>query len=320
MITEAQVFLTRKCNMNCGYCKLVENNSLKELDLGDWMKAYRVMERIGIRTVKLMGGEPTVKPWLPDLLRFSARSSIKTAVLSNSMFDEVTRRRIVDSLPWGYFASVDSLKDINSHKDPVKKSITGYQMLKSMEYTNIPIRAANIVINRFNMHDVVAIVQKLSDERIWCNLCSVQFSKDSSKEFSKTDVKPDYLFREEDREPLKKICAELIQMKREGAKISIPESYIRDIPKYGIYCNWQCKDIFQLRIDSDGGLMLCNEHRTKLAENYNILNLTEEKYEEFLRQWYVARSHINCAGCYWSCFLQAEDNIKNQKLEFDYAS
>jgi hypothetical protein len=53
---------------------------------------------------------------------------------------------------------------------------------------------------------------------------------------------------------------------------------------------------------------------------YNILNLTDEKYEEFLQQWHVARGHVECTGCYWSCFIQAKDNIEKGKLEFHYAA
>jgi MoaA/NifB/PqqE/SkfB family radical SAM enzyme len=321
MITEAQIFLTRKCNMNCGYCKLVENQSLKELDYSDWMKAWRIMERIGIKTVKLMGGEPTVKEWLPDLLSFASRTSIKTAVLSNSCFDDTMLRRIKDSLPWGYFASVDSLNSLNSHKDPVKKSLNGYQTLKALKFSNIPIKAANVVINKHNYKDVPAIIQQLSDEGFWCNLCAVQHTTDTTREFSRATIKRDYLFTEEDRPAVQELAAELIRMKRYGVKISVPESYILGLATYGIDCNWKCDKMVQLRIDADGSFTLCNEYRTELADDYNILDMTPEKFDEFVNvAWPEARKKIDCSGCYWSCFLQAKDNIEKKRLEFDYAA
>jgi len=306
--------------MNCGYCKLVENQTLKELDYGDWMKAWRIMENIGIKTVKLMGGEPTVKEWLPNLLSFASKTSIKTALLSNSCFDETMLRKIKDSLPWGYFASVDSMKSLNSHKDPVKKSLNGYQTLKALKNSNIPILAANVVINKHNYKDVPEIVQRLSDEGFWVNLCSVQHTKDKTREFSRSTIKLDYLFTKEDRPVVKEIADQLLTMKMLGVKISVPDSYIIGLPYYGIDCNWKCDKMIQLRIDADGSFMLCNEYRTKLAENYNILNMTPEKFDKFENKaWPTARKSVDCNGCYWSCFLQAKHNIENKKLEFDYA-
>jgi MoaA/NifB/PqqE/SkfB family radical SAM enzyme len=292
----------------------------KELDLGDWMKAWRVMERIGIKTVKIMGGEPTVKKWLPDLLRFASRTEIKTAILSNSTFDDETRRRIADSLPWGYFASVDCLEDLQVNKDPVKKSLNGYNMLRKFKNSAIQILAANVVINKHNIHEIPEIVRRLSDEGFYINLCMVQHTKDESREFSKTTIKQDYLFTDGDVYELSILRDTLVDMKKNGCRISVPYSYIEGIVDYGIHCNWKCTDQVQLRVDSDGGLMLCNEYRTKLADNYNILKMTPEKYEEFLSQWHTARKHVDCKGCYWSCFIQAKDNIENNRLEFHYAA
>jgi MoaA/NifB/PqqE/SkfB family radical SAM enzyme len=308
-MTEAQIYLTRKCNLNCDYCKLTKNK-LKELKYADWIKAYRIMETIGIRTVKILGGEPTIISWLPDLLRFASRTSIKTAILSNSSFDENLRKKLADSMLWGYFASVDSYA--------VGKSTNGYQMLRTLKNSNIPLLAANVVISKRNYKDIPELVSRLSADGIWVNLCMIQHTNNSDKEFSKTDIDSDYVFTEEDKADLEELKKTLLQMKRSGTKISIPESYIEGITTYGINCNWQCSFMSQLRIDCDGGLMLCNEFRTRLATEFNILEMSKERYAEFLRQWKIERKKINCDGCYWSCFIQAEDNIKNGKEEFYY--
>ena len=318
MITEAQIYLTRKCNLNCGHCK-VPQRKLNELSLEQWKHTYRIMEKLGIKTVKLLGGEPTVKEWLPDLIKFSNTTSIKTAILSNSLFDEDTREKIAEAKPYGYFASIDSLNDLRD-SDDFKKSNSGYKILKSLSKSDIPLLAANIVIHRLNVTQVPDMVRKLSDEGFYVNLCTLQHTKDNDREFSRTNIDPDYMFILQDEFMLMCISTKLIEMKERNFRIAVPESYIEKFHSYGLRCNWQCKDPTQLRIDADGGMMLCNEYRTKLADNYNILRMTEEKYEEFLSQWYVARRHINCDGCYWSCFLQAEDNIKNSKLEFHYVA
>lgn len=320
-ITEAQIFLTRECNLKCGYCNIVRDD-MNELGFEEWKKAYDNMENIGIKTVKVMGGEPTVKKWLPGLLEYISKGSIRTAILSNSLFDDQTMERLVDAGLWGYFASVDGLSDIlggikTFGEDAAEKSSEGYKMLHKLKERGVPLLAANVVINKPNMHEVPEVAQRLSNDGFYVNLCTVQHTK-NRKEFSRTNVSDDYRFTEEGSEHLEELANKLIQKKRSGVKITVPETYIRDIPVYGINCDWKCEDISQLRIDADGSLMLCNEYRTPLADKYNITSITLENYERFLRDWKESRDIIDCDGCYWSCFLQAEDNIRNGLEEFHY--
>ena len=88
--------------------------------------------------------------------------------------------------------------------------------------------------------------------------------------------------------------------------------------KYGIDNNWKCEELVQLRIDADGAFMICNDIRGEVAKKYNVLNINEQNYKKFKNDWKKERLNIDCPGCYWSCFLLAEDNLKNHVLEFDY--
>ncbi len=320
-ITEAQLFLTRDCNLNCGYCNLGKSggNFENELDIDGWKKAYDNMERVGIKTVKIMGGEPTIREWLPGLLEYASMSSIKTAILSNSLFDNQTMERLVDAGLWGYFASVDGLGDIDIKtvgEDATKKSHKGYLMLNRLKEKGVPLLAANVVINRQNIYEIPELVQRLSDEGFYINLCTVQYTN-QQKEFSKP-LAGSYKFNEENKKDLEKLAVELMQMKDSGVRLSVPESYVRDMHLFAINSDWQCDDFYQLRIDSDGSLMLCNEWRTELADKYNITSLTSEQYEKFLHDWKEIRKKTTCDGCYWSCFLQAKDNIAKGQPEFHY--
>ena len=318
--TEVQRFITRKCNRNCGYCKLVEADGRRELNIEECIESVNILETLNIKTEKILGGEPTVKKDFLKFLEYLSKSSIKGAVLSNSSFDDDLVTEMTGSGLWGYFASVDGIEDVKSVcLDSNEKSSKGYGMLHKLKKFNTPLLAANVVINKKNLEDIVEIVQTLSSDGFYINLCPIQHTSDERKVFSKTDVNKDYMFFDEDRERLQKVCNELIQMKKSGVKISVPESYLEMIPVYGIHCDWQCENISQLRIDSDGGLMLCNEYRTELADMYNILNMTLEKYKLFLKDWKEVRASIDCDGCFWSCFFQAEENLKKGILEFDYA-
>jgi MoaA/NifB/PqqE/SkfB family radical SAM enzyme len=321
-IREAQVFLTRDCNLRCGHCNLVRSDE-NELGPDEWKEAYDRMGDIGIETVKLLGGEPTVKEWLPELIEYSSHGSIRTALLSNSMFSDEMMKSLVDSGLWGYFASIDGLDDIGAiktiGKDAARKSGRGYRMLHKLKERGVPLLAANVVINRRNMHDVPEICRILSDDGFYVNLCTIQHTS-QDREFSRRDVDREYLFSGEDEEKLEELAEELTDMKKSGVKIAVPESYIKGMPVYAIGCDWQCENMSQLRIDADGGVMLCNEHRTPLAGRYNILEITPENYDRFLDDWKETRDLTDCDGCYWSCFIQAEDNIRHGRADFHYVN
>ena len=339
-ITEAQIFLTRECTVSCGYCKLIDR-TLPELGLGEWKRGMENLAAAGIKTVKILGGEPTVKSWLPELVSHAAGLGIRTALLSNSTFDEATLYRLLDCGLYGYFASVDGLSDLE-HFDAEtgRKSAAGYTMLKRLMGRGIPLLAANTVIQRQNAREIPELCRRLSDEGFYINLCTLQHTSDERREFSRarrrgpeggsTGSGPDLgsgegvrddpaRFRESDRTFLRDLGRELAAMKRRGVRIAVPDQYLLGMTEFGVDCSWKCTRPVQLRIDADGGMMLCNEYRTTLADTFTVTRFDSACYERWLSQWIEERNRIDCSGCYWSCFIQAEENIRAQRLEFDYS-
>ncbi len=319
-VTEAQIYLTRECNLACGYCRLVGNRTLTELDLEGWRTAGRAMVRIGIKTVKILGGEPTVKEWLPELIAYYRKIGLKTALLSNSSFHESLIDRLSAAGLFGYFASVDSLADICRYDEQSRtKSRNGYAMLRRMKQHGIPLLAANTVIHRNNLEEIPELVGRLSNEGFYINLCTVQHTGDPMREFSRVDTGGGSRFRKEDLPRLRTLSETLIALTKRGVRITVPSSYLAGIPRFAIDCSWQCGRLYQLRIDADGGLMLCNEYRTRLAAKYNITLLDKKGWESYQEEWVEERNAAACTGCYWSCFLHAEDNIHRGVEEFSYA-
>lgn len=324
-ITEAQIFLTRQCNLSCGYCKLVENRTLDELDFRGWTEAARRMQEIGIKTAKILGGEPTVKPWLPELIREFELAGIRTALLSNSSFDEEMCDRLIAGGLYGYFASVDGLEELEQYDGYTsRKSHSGYAMLKKLKQRGVPLLAANTVIHRKNIDEIPVLVQRLSDEGFYINLCTIQHTTDPRREFSRTSAAQPAVgcntrFTEEDRPLLAELARTLIAMQSRGVKIAVPASYLENMPQYAPDCSWRCDRLYQLRIDADGGLMLCNEYRTELADCFNIAGMDPAGWSAFQNEWTEQREALDCHGCYWSCFLHAKDNMEKRKLEFAYA-
>lgn len=319
-ITECQIFLTRGCNLRCGYCNLAKKPLKKELSISEWEEAFKNLEKIGMKTVKILGGEPTILKGFEDLLRFiNEKTSIRYAVLSNSMFDDKQIDSLVNAGMQGYFASVDSIGDIEVlDKDGIVKSQAGLNKLMEFKQRGIKLLGANVVISKKNLQDIPEIVKALSDNGIWVNLCPVIYGKGNDWEF-RANVSDEFRFTDADIPEINNVVIKLLQMKYEGCKIAIPNSYLVNMSKYGIHSDWKCSELVQLRIDADGAFMFCNDIRGKVAKRYNILKMNREKFEEFRKDWKKERKEIDCPGCYWSCFLTAEENLKKERSEFYYS-
>ncbi len=319
LVTECQIFLTRKCNINCGYCRLTKK-SLGELTVNEWKSAFRSLQDVGIRTAKILGGEPTTVDGLEELLMFiNSKTSIRYALLSNSMFGDEKLKRLAGAGLQGYFASVDGIGDVKGvGADVARKSHAGLDKLKKFRELGVNLLGANLVINRKNLSDVPAIVKALSDDGIWVNLCPVIHGDAAFWEY-RTAVPAEYLLSWEDAPELERVMAELIMMKRSGCRIIVGEDYLSNMPRYGINADWTCASLSQLRIDADGALMVCNDIRGHVAEQYNVLDLDAKKFGQFKTDWQNDPARLSCTGCYWSCFWNAEENINKRRLEFWYS-
>jgi len=306
----------------CGYCKLAEKQYDNELSIDDWKEAFLMLERIGIKTVKLMGGEPTALDNLEELLAFINRNTkIRYALLSNSIISDDRLKSLVDAGLQGYFASVDTIKGDSIESNSTQKAHAGFEVLKKLKMLGVKLLGANVVITSKNLYDLPETVSVLSNEGVWVNLCPVIHANSAKEkrdwEYRKI-IDANVLFQEADIPALNDTMMKLLQLKHEGLRLAVPDSYLINMSKYGIDCDWQCSRFSQLRIDSDGALMLCNDIRGSVAENYNIKTLTAEKYHAFIEDWRIERNDTNCPGCYWSCFYYAEENLKNHRKEFYY--
>lgn len=318
-VTECQIFLTRRCNLLCGYCKLTKRHFERELSVAEWKSAFSNMEKIGIKTVKILGGEPTVVEGIEELIRFlNEETSLKYSISSNSMFGDEKFESLISAGIRGYFASIDGIENIKSVDEyGARKSGAGFRRLLDFKKKGVRMLGANVVINRQNVSDMPEIAKALSDDGIWVNLCPVIHGKDDFWEF-RTDVPSQYRFTKADVPMIDASMKELVALKRRGCRIAVSDSYLLNMSKYCIDLSWKCLELSQLRVDADGSLTICNDLRGKIAGRYNILRMDNEIFGKFRTEWLDDRERLNCAGCYWSCFVNAQDNMENSRREFAY--
>lgn len=101
----ANVLLTTKCNLNCAYCfaqeRLADGDKLA-MSMSNVEKVIGFLNRSGHPVFRAMGGEPTLHPEFPAIVRMALESGMRVDVLSNatwpesynSMFSRISSQRL----------------------------------------------------------------------------------------------------------------------------------------------------------------------------------------------------------------------------------
>ena len=99
--------LWQPCNMRCGFCfaafQDVKQNILPKGHLGEngCLQVVDLLAQAGFEKINFAGGEPTLCPWLSDLIRLAKKHGLTTSIVTNGT--GVTRRwldTLNGSLDW----------------------------------------------------------------------------------------------------------------------------------------------------------------------------------------------------------------------------
>ena len=308
---ESSVYLTRKCNLACQYCKVIKTTLPEELTTEQWLEAFDIMESLGIRFINIAGGEPTILKGLGDMVTHLNNSSMRYSVVSNSVFNERKLDELVNAGLRTFVASIDVIEDENDDLGSIRKSGAGLKMLKKLKERGVPELCGNIVITGQNIDQVMPVVHHLNDNGFWVSVCPIVWGKgDNWGEIEIADQSTKLNMAH--KEKLEKIAEELLEMKKNGALILSTEKYIRGMATYGTSGSWKCYQEKQspypprLFVDADGSIMSCINYRGETAKRYSIFDFRDPAvYEEFIHQWWKDVS--DCAGCYWSTMYMAKE-------------
>lgn len=78
-----QFFPTLRCNLNCIFCFNKGLPATDNVTIGDFEKIISVLKKSDIKTIDILGGEPSLHPYLIDLVEIINRYRMKTNISSN---------------------------------------------------------------------------------------------------------------------------------------------------------------------------------------------------------------------------------------------
>ena len=75
--------ITECCNYHCKFCFAKYRNMQKELAKSQWKRIINDLIRNGCQKVNFAGGEPTLIPFLPELIQYAKKKGLFVSIISN---------------------------------------------------------------------------------------------------------------------------------------------------------------------------------------------------------------------------------------------
>jgi MoaA/NifB/PqqE/SkfB family radical SAM enzyme len=127
----AQMVVIRRCNLSCGYCSEFDKTS-DPVPLGILEKRLEKLKELGTFGISLTGGEPTLHPDLPRLIRKCRELRfLRTGMISNGFF---LRREMIEKL------NAAGLQEMQISIDGVRRNETTEKVLDNLRKRLVVLR------------------------------------------------------------------------------------------------------------------------------------------------------------------------------------
>jgi MoaA/NifB/PqqE/SkfB family radical SAM enzyme len=315
-LTEAQLFLTRRCQLACLGCNVVRGVAPQVHEMTDegWVMAASRLSDLGIKTVKILGGEPTLHKSLLFFVQALSSYGIKTALLTNGL-----GLVLKDEANYPYYAKVYEdlapylhavFPSVDAKKSPfAAKNNPGWQVIEWAKLRGIPLVAANVSIGSLNMDEVYDVVADLVGHGCRVNLSAYNYLREGEKQddfhFRMAVPKAfQWKFTEREMDRFGEVIDSLVEF---SDHIAGGKEYLRKVARYGMGQSWECVDSNQLRLDADGTVMLCLDK--SMPNPMHILQ--EWGWDEYHSRWGAERDAVGKCSCSWSSPMLAEQRARN---------
>lgn len=298
------VFLTRRCNIRCRGCNVVNFNSAYEMNTRQWYKAFDIMKERKVGFIVLFGGEPTLRNDLPKLVTHLNKIDMPHTIITNGiklMNDKKYYDRLLAAKPYGISASVNSIDARYTHYGDEKKSEVGFNLLMRLkkDVPNMDL-VANMAVTAKNIAVIPKMVMFFSKEKIWSILSFFHVGKKSEAMhwWYRGPIDLDnqgLVFQDWDYDVVKRTSEWFVQHYNE-LLLHNQKDYFKVWSNYGITQDWHCSKWVCPAVNPDGSLMACIDR--PLSKPFTIFDLQDSSKEEEIYKNFKEVIE-NCSGCFW---------------------
>jgi len=253
------------CNFKCGYClpngyQVDKNDRTKFLHLNEIKRLAKCFSELGVKKIRVTGGEPTVRKDFFDIIKvLKFESGIQNvSITTNGYKLDKKAEQLVNSGLTGINISIDSLdreifKDITGH-DRLPEILHGIENLQNIGFENIKINA--VLLNGINssIKDFNNWARYIEKNKVDFRYIELMRTGDNLDYFNKYHVSSK-IFKEYLKEN-----KWIYQTFGKDAGPSVNYINPKYKGKFGIIAPYSkdfCKSCNRLRITSRGDLRLC---------------------------------------------------------------
>ena len=307
------LWLTRKCNLTCQYC-YVYNNNFPELDTEGMKRAIdHIKNVLECNLVALMGGEPTIRRDLPEIIQYMTDLNMSSYMTTNGFL--LTDKKIYDICEAGLDVlelSFDGMQETSVSQKAGRKRVDTLERLIEFRSVYDLELSVNMVVTKQNLSEIDEIIRLLAGKRI-----SLTMGLYIPDPFLRGDPRNDPLAftTPEDLQVLNKVVDKIIRVKKRGAFIAQGPSYFKKwVPfmqqlvtpekRRHPVVMWKCDPGPNfLEIDCDGRIRFCSYINANVDQKLTLFDL-DRSYYKILKPKLQKMLRTCNARCLANCFYE----------------
>ncbi len=308
---EIDLYVTMKCNLACSFCSVRANeHQEEELSLSRILGLISEAHEMGLQELHLIGGEPTLRTDLEEIVKYAVSKGIKTRLISNGTL--LSRKRLIQLVEAGMgniMLSVDGMKETHNL---MRGSASAWQ--KTMECIlecvdlGLQTRVSSVAF-RNNQDEIPELIEKVAGMGV--DIFSVFLGSPLGRG---ENWKDQVLTAQEWKCFLQRILED-ISVSRYGSSIQIiaeqgflwPETKnynLEQMQGRGTGCSTLLTDYDYLIVRADGNLYQCVFFMQDGVPIGNIMNQPLEMALEMARKRKIYQKFTqvgnDCSACNWN--------------------
>ena len=316
--------ITHRCNLRCRMCNLWQSGKKEEeLSLEQLEELAEILVQIGTIQLSIGGGEPFVRPDLPEVVRTFLNRGIGVRVLTNGVAAEEDQVKAIAAAGLTDISvSLDTLspekQDAICQRPGAHRHILENLCLFSK---HLPAKGSilllNTVVSPMNLAELPDLAEFADEIGYYISFVPVQLSKPEGEVRAVASYDEEMDFDPSMAGNIDAVYDKLIAMKQEGKRILNSSRFLLDSKEFlkTGKASWRCDaGALYFSVSPTGHFSIC--HRFEDTDTV--------PYDEFLE--YLAGPDFErerdalvrgCSGCQRPCWAEVTNLVRDRKSLFE---
>lgn len=261
---------------------------MPDLPTQEWKRIIDRLASWGLKATTIVGGEPTTRKDLPELVAHLRKNNILPSLISN--FVSLDAAAINDLASAGLFslqASIDTLHGVG------RGNRTWLDLLEHARQVGVLPLVSTVVTSR-NVDEVPQLAEEVTERGIMYN-CSLYQEVGNAFSVTVSGLKAP-------KDKLLPTLSKVEAVKKRTSAIRMKYSYLKHVDALYYAGTWHCdpsRDSW-INVDADGTLMPCQEYSSSIRV-LDIPSLRDKAWRKLKYDKAAA-----CRGCYYQCYFEQE--------------